>query len=150
MEEKQLKIKPACIEDLSFARGLVFSNMRQYYLAHEMDWSDTGFHRGWASSNGFIALVGADRVGYFSVRFEPGFLYLNDMQVLPEYRGQGIGSAMMQFIMDELLDDEWSAIRLKVFNGNPAIRFYEKSGFIVAFSDHRFSGMEYKNAKAAR
>ena len=150
MKNGLLRISPAGIEDLSFARELVFSNMRPYYLAHGMAWSDASFQRGWESNNGFIAWVGDARVGYFSIRCEPGFLYLNDMQVLSEYRSQGIGGAMMRFIMDELLDDEGRAIRLKVFNENPAIRFYEKSGFSLAFSDHRFSGMEYRSAKATR
>ncbi|NQE50101.1 GNAT family N-acetyltransferase [Herbaspirillum rubrisubalbicans] len=149
MKNKPLKIKPACIEDLPFAKTLVRSNMHPYYVEHEMEWSDAGFHRGWESNSGFIAFIGDARVGYFSVRREPGVLYLPDMQVISERCGQGIGRSMMRFIMDELLTDDSRTLRLKVFKGNPAIHFYKKLGFIMAFSDERFSGMEYKAAQAA-
>jgi diamine N-acetyltransferase len=50
-----------------------------------------------------------------------------------EYMGHGIGSALMQFSLEECARRGWDTIWLGVWERNPrAIRFYEKWGFLVA------------------
>lgn len=144
MEMNLLNIRPACIEDLHFATTLVYTNMRQYYIDHGITWSDENFRRTWESSRGFIAIKANTRVGYLSITQEPDLLYLHDLHVVAGHCGQGIGSFMMRFIMDQLLTAPSRKMRLKVFRRNPAISFYERSGFCTVFSDERFLGMEYK------
>jgi GNAT superfamily N-acetyltransferase len=66
-----------------------------------------------------------------------GRLYLNrsadeirivDIALLPERRGQGIGTALVARILDEAAR-EGKAVRIHVERFNPALRWYEKLGF---------------------
>lgn len=48
------------------------------------------------------------------------------------YRGQGIGTAMMSTLLTELRDAGYARASLSVQKDNPALRLYERLGFIIA------------------
>ena len=47
------------------------------------------------------------------------------------YRGNGIGTALMQTMLDELRDKGFRQASLSVQKENPAVRFYERLGFEI-------------------
>lgn len=47
------------------------------------------------------------------------------------YRGNGIGSALMCAMLDELQDRGFRQVSLSVQKENPAVRFYERLGFEI-------------------
>ena len=47
------------------------------------------------------------------------------------YRGNGIGTALMQTMLDELRDKGFRQVSLSVQKENPAVRFYERLGFEI-------------------
>ena len=49
--------------------------------------------------------------------------------VLPEYRGQGIGSSLLSQILF-MAKDRFPAVSLSVRSDNPVVKLYERSGFI--------------------
>lgn len=49
---------------------------------------------------------------------------------LPEHRGGGIGNALLSAIIDAARG-RYPAIALSVREGNPAVRLYERAGFVV-------------------
>ena len=51
-----------------------------------------------------------------------------DIALLPEYRGRGLGSALMQEILAEAAEAS-KAVRIHVERFNPALRLYERLGF---------------------
>ena len=87
---------------------------------------------------GVIALDGARPVGAAWLRLltgeDRGFGYVDDetpelsIAVLPEYRGQGIGTALLERLL-ELAAPCHPAVCLSVSAGNPARRLYERMGF---------------------
>jgi len=59
-------------------------------------------------------------------------LYLDDLYVKEKYRGNKIGSLLMQKMMDVAKEEKCKRLRLQVLHWNDkAIEFYKKSGFIV-------------------
>lgn len=59
-----------------------------------------------------------------------GVIYLG-MMLLPEARGQGLGSALLQACIDEARDRDAHKMALEVWPHNEAaIRLYEKFGFV--------------------
>lgn len=59
-------------------------------------------------------------------------LYLEDLYVKDTYRGQNIGTALMEKVMEVARKEKCKRFRLQVLNWNePAIGFYEKNGFTV-------------------
>jgi ribosomal protein S18 acetylase RimI-like enzyme len=67
---------------------------------------------------------------------ERGYGYINDqtpeigIAVLPEYRGQGIGTMLLSGLIDSV-EGEYEGISLSVATENPARRLYERLGFAV-------------------
>lgn len=65
---------------------------------------------------------------YSTWRGRPG-LYLEDLFVLPEMRGKGIGRALMQHLAQIALRENCYGIRWMVLEWNePALKFYEALG----------------------
>lgn len=51
------------------------------------------------------------------------------MSVLPDYRGQGIGTHLLQELIDLLNEKGYERISLSVQKANYAVRMYERAGF---------------------
>jgi GNAT superfamily N-acetyltransferase len=65
---------------------------------------------------------------YSTWRGQPG-LYLEDLFVLPEMRGKGVGKALLQHLAQIALRENCYGIRWMVLEWNePAIKFYESLG----------------------
>jgi len=76
-----------------------------------------------------IQVSGAD-VGILAVVREPYCLKLNQLFILPEHQGKGIGSGCMTLVMDRARRLELP-VRLQVLKVNPrALAFYERLGFV--------------------
>jgi putative acetyltransferase len=76
-----------------------------------------------------ISVAGTD-VGIMATVVAPDCLKLNQLFILPEHQGQGIGSACMLLIMDEARG-LGLPVRLRVLKVNPRARaFYERLGFV--------------------
>jgi len=65
---------------------------------------------------------------YSTWRGQPG-LYLEDLFVLPEMRGKGIGKALLQRLAQIALEENCYGLRWMVLEWNdPALKFYESLG----------------------
>lgn len=71
----------------------------------------------------------------------PGYGYINDytpeltIAVLPEYRGQGIGTQLLTQLFSQVRSC-YSAVSLSVSPDNPALRLYRRFGFEVVGQCH--------------
>lgn len=81
------------------------------------------------------AAVGAAWCRAFSAD-EPGYGFVAEdvpelsIGVLPEYRGRGVGEALLQALMSRARADGLRAISLSVEDGNRARSLYERLGFV--------------------
>ncbi len=56
-------------------------------------------------------------------------IYVNEMAVLPEYQGNGIGRQLLNAVKDYSRDNGLAGIVLYTSKYAPAAKFYEKNGF---------------------
>ena len=56
-------------------------------------------------------------------------IYINEMAVLPERQGQGIGKQLLNAVKDYSKDKGFAGIVLYTSEYAPAAKFYEKNGF---------------------
>ena len=56
-------------------------------------------------------------------------IYINEMAVLPERQGQGIGSQLLKKILDYSKEEGLAGVVLYTSEYAPAAKFYEKNGF---------------------
>jgi ribosomal protein S18 acetylase RimI-like enzyme len=71
-------------------------------------------------------------------------LYVGGLQILPEYRGKGIGTAILEVLIQES-EETHKTIRLEVFHDNvSALNLYEMLGFKVVDSNVTQKIMHYQ------
>jgi len=58
---------------------------------------------------------------------KPG-IYIEDLYILPEYRGNGVGRALLRHIASIAVQNGFGRVEWWVLNWNPARKFYEKIG----------------------
>lgn len=75
----------------------------------------------------WVRLFPADTPGYGTITPEIPEL---SIAVLPDYRGRGIGSRLLDAILT-CIRSKFEAVSLSVSAGNPALRLYERFGFSV-------------------
>ncbi|MDR3202325.1 MAG: GNAT family N-acetyltransferase [Bifidobacteriaceae bacterium] len=71
-------------------------------------------------------LFGADAPGY---GFADGLTPEIAIAVLPEQRGQGLGSELLAALFRELRARGWGRVSLSCDKTNPALRLYRRLGF---------------------
>jgi ribosomal protein S18 acetylase RimI-like enzyme len=86
-----------------------------------------------------VAELGGQAIGSGYARIEtskhflshPQHCYLGFMYVLPQHRGKGVNNLVMQALKDWTVSQGINELQLEVYYGNsPAVKAYEKSGFI--------------------
>jgi ribosomal-protein-alanine N-acetyltransferase len=87
-----------------------------------------------------IALDGNTPIGAVWMRLfdqsDPGYGFVDSeipelgIAIVPEYRGRGIGTALLQEIFHEATKMGYQAVSLSVDPNNPALRLYERLGFV--------------------
>ena len=95
-----------------------------------------------ACENGNCAGVAVFFRTYSTFLAQPG-LYLEDLYVKPEYRGRGIGLALLRRIASVAVERGYGRIEWGVLDWNePAINFYESLGArpMTGWSKYRLSG----------
>lgn len=86
---------------------------------------------------GFVAEIEDKIVGAVWVRIMNDYGHVDDetpsfaISIFPEYRGQGIGTALMQRMLNHLRDKGYPRASLAVQKANAAFRLYSKLGFKI-------------------
>ena len=101
-----------------------------------------------------IAHVECEAVGfalwfqnYSTFLAKPG-LYLEDLFVLPDWRGRGVGAALLRHLARIALEREYGRMEWSVLNWNdPAIGFYRKIGArpMNEWTVYRLTGEDIRN-----
>lgn len=128
--------------DIGFARRLTCTNMLAYYLHHELLWQDEAFDLGWAIRQNQIICRGDQAVGFVSFSRDARALYIRELQIDRAFRGQGAGTWAIGQAWEMVAQERRPALRLTVFNDNPARALYERLGLQVVGEDECFLRMQ--------
>ncbi|HBY57378.1 MAG TPA: N-acetyltransferase [Candidatus Atribacteria bacterium] len=137
-EEINLNIRKASIDDvpliLKFIKELsVYEKMSEEVIATEDTLRETLFgDKSYAEV--LIAEIKGEPVGYalyfynFSTFVGRPGLYVEDVYVSEEYRGQGIGTALFKYCARIAKENKCVRMEWLVLKWNPARKFYENMG----------------------
>lgn len=98
------------------------------------------------ASNQIIVFDGAD-AGRVIWSTENGDLHLIDIVVLTEYRGKGIGGAVLNWFFEKSRNGQMP-VRFCVEKGNRAMRLYERLGFRTVEDLNSHFQMEWRPEKS--
>ncbi len=149
----QFRIKPATIDDtplvLMFIKGLA-----EYEgLEHEVAATEEGLRKAMfgpkPSAEAVIGYSGDEPIGFavffhtFSTFLGSSSLYLEDLFVLPEWRGKGLGRQLLSYLAHVAMARDCERLEWSVLDWNePSIRFYQGLGALPRdeWTVYRLSG----------
>ena len=136
------ELRPATSQDLDFAREMTCKNMLRYYIQHDLLWQDEAFDVAWAGRENWVIVRDDVRLGYVSLSRDARALYIRELHVLEAFRGQGAGSWAIDQVLAMASKERRPALRLTVFENNPAKALYERKGLAVVGKDECFLRMQ--------
>jgi GNAT superfamily N-acetyltransferase len=77
-----------------------------------------------------VVTVSGRDIGAVAIEWRDGEVFLADIELLPEWRGVGLGTAIISAVLDEARR-RGLPVALQVLKGNSARRLYERLGFRV-------------------
>jgi ribosomal protein S18 acetylase RimI-like enzyme len=93
----------------------------------------------------FFAWLGEEVIGQIRLRrYWNGYAYIDDIAVEPEYRGEGIGRALMARAIAWAKEKGLPGLMLETQDNNvPACRLYARCGFqLRGFDTHLYKGLD--------
>lgn len=126
-------------------RAVFRSHIEQIWGWNE-DWQRNNFATERASSTTSVIRIDARIVGYLQCRDEGNRIYVRNIALLPEFQGQGIGTALVKELQAMAAARD-VPLELGVFRTNaPARRFYERLGFERTRDTETHTEMSWKRS----
>lgn len=137
-----IEIRPAKSEDVETIFQLIQALAAYEKLSHQVTGTVALLHSHLFGAHPCIEALLADYQGqsigfalfftnYSTFLTKPG-IYLEDLFVMPEYRGKGIGKAILAALARLALERECGRLEWSVLDWNePAIAFYQRIGATV-------------------
>ena len=88
-----------------------------------------------------IILQDSEAIGRLLIDQEERFLVLIDIALLPAHQNRGVGTKLVQSLLEEAAATGKS-VRLQVLATNPAVRMYERLGFAATDNDGTYLEMK--------
>jgi ribosomal protein S18 acetylase RimI-like enzyme len=133
-----LTLRPATADDEAFLFDLFASTREEFNFLEEtqrqpllkMQYAARQFQyeEGYPQAEADIILLDDRRAGRMLVNVSEQAITLIDIALLPEYRGTGIGTQVLQDLLKRAVEAR-KPVKLQVFKTNPALRLYERLGF---------------------
>ncbi|WLH33268.1 GNAT family N-acetyltransferase [Pseudomonas sp. FP2196] len=136
------QLRPATTEDLAFSRHLTCQNMLGYYIHHDLLWQDEAFDVAWLARENWLILRDDRPTGFFSLSRDARALYVRELQIAEAFQRQGAGSWAIDQVIGMARQQRRPALRLTVFENNPAKHLYERKGLRVQGEDECFLRMQ--------
>ena len=143
----QIDLRPAVLpDDEDFLKDLYFSTrddlnllpldepQKQMLITMQYSAQKQQYALQFPGASHDLILCGQVPAGRLFVNREAGKIYLVDIALLAEYRGKGIGTAIMNDLVEEA-GNSGAVLSLHVMKTNPAARLYIRMGLAVTADD---------------
>jgi len=115
---------------------------RDAFLRMQFDAQRRSYQAAYPQATHHIVCLGGVPIGRRLVAATPEGIRLVDIALLDAYRNRGIGTRLIQQLVDESAAGS-VALSLQVLRGNPAQRLYERMGFIETGADAMYITMQW-------
>lgn len=144
-----ISTRKATDDDKAFLWKLKVASLRPY-LAQVYGWDDNTqfgyFENGFHPEAIQIIQYDGQHVGMYELQENVNAWFIAGIMVLPEFQNKGIGSTIIQRIIDDIAVTN-KPLRLQVFKVNPARRLYERLGFVKLGESKTHIQMEVSNER---
>lgn len=123
----KINLRRAIINDLLILDSIHRQNMRGY-VEQNYSWNDKLFKSKFIPDDYIVLQKQQEIIGFLKLVPQNNSLYLGEIQIKSTHQNRGIGTTILQFIIDRSLEKD-RRIWLQVLKGNPAIKLYKRLGF---------------------
>lgn len=125
----ELTFRECTMNDYDWCYKLSEDNMRPYVEKYLGSWDSKFFTDNFKIERTRIIEMGIIPIGFYEIECQGKLGIVHGVQILPEYRGKGIGTKIMEAIESEFKAREVKTSRLRVFVDNPAKQLYLRLGY---------------------
>jgi ribosomal protein S18 acetylase RimI-like enzyme len=104
---------------------------KETFLRAQFDAQDAWYREAYAQANFDVILADGEPAGRLYVHRGPTEIRIVDIALVPEHRGGGIGTSLVEELAAEA-DAAGKSLTIHVERMNPALRLYARLGFSVA------------------
>ncbi|MCX2890607.1 MULTISPECIES: GNAT family N-acetyltransferase [Pseudomonas] len=126
----------------TFARDLTRRAMLPYYREYDLLWIEEAFDQAWAWREQWLICEGDSLLGFCSLSQDREALFIRELHLLPEHRGRGVGSWVLETLALWAGQRRLPLLRLMVFRSNPARLLYQRHSFVEMGEDDCFVRMQ--------
>lgn len=137
-----LELKPASDRHCTFARDLTRRAMLPYYREFDLLWIEEAFDQAWGWREQWLIVDSETPLGFCSLSQDRQALFIRELHLLPEHRGRGVGSWVLEQLAEWAKLRRLPLLRLMVFKSNPARQLYLRHGFVEMGEDGCFVRMQ--------
>lgn len=128
-----INLRTATSEDFGFLFHL-HKITQMAYIEAIWGWNEENqleYHRtSYGTAETCIIQLDDEDIGVLSLIRHDGYIFMQRLEILPEYQRRGIGSQIIRFVVEQASEQEKS-VSLHVFKSNPAHELYEDLGFYI-------------------
>ncbi|MFH1053725.1 MAG: GNAT family N-acetyltransferase [Candidatus Woesearchaeota archaeon] len=129
MANLELGLRDCKQEDFDWCYNLSEENMKPFVEKHWGKWDPKLFTDNYETERSKIILVDGKKAGFYEIEIRNNLGIIHGIQILPKFRGKGIGIKIMDLIENEFRNKNVTVSRLRVFIDNPARKLYERFGY---------------------
>jgi len=126
----------------TFARDLTRRAMLPYYREFDLLWIEQAFDEAWGWREQWLVVEEDVVLGFCSLSQDRQALFIRELHLVPEQRGRGVGSQVLETLVDWAAQRRLPLLRLMVFKSNPARQLYLRHGFVEMGEDDCFVRMQ--------
>ena len=142
----ELNFRPASEQDRGFLYAVHCETMREVIektWGWDEDWQRRDFDRRFREYLALIIECDGQAAGGLLLEWKSDSLYIHELQLLPEYQSQGIGTEVIEKVIEQAAARRLP-VTLSVVPANPRARhLYERLGFEVTTTEPPFIRMRY-------
>lgn len=128
--------------DRTFARDLTRRAMLPYYREFDLLWIEDAFDEAWGWREQWLVVEEGVVLGFCSLSQDRQALFIRELHLVPEQRGRGVGSQVLEMLAGWAAQRRLPLLRLMVFKSNPARQLYLHHGFVEMGEDDCFVRMQ--------
>ncbi|RAS30769.1 MULTISPECIES: GNAT family N-acetyltransferase [unclassified Pseudomonas] len=126
----------------TFARDLTRRAMLPYYREFDLLWVEDAFDEAWGWREQWLVVEEGVVLGFCSLSQDRQALFIRELHLVPEQRGRGVGSQVLEMLAEWAAQRRLPLLRLMVFKSNPARQLYLRHGFVEMGEDDCFVRMQ--------
>jgi GNAT superfamily N-acetyltransferase len=116
---------------------------KNQFVAQQFAAQSAHYARHYTGMSSDVVLVDAEPAGRLLVARWPEEIRIVDVSLLPAFRGRGVGTGLLKDLQEEA-DATGKVLTIHVEKFNPALRLYERLGFVPVQDKEVYLLMEWK------